>query len=542
MVVRRAFMGVPPKKPRTASVSSVSTAKDEGHDYSGLLAGVQESFELVSSWPGPFFLTDVTGLPKLYLDSMPSARQHHNCSACRRFLEQFGGLVTVTKSGALESVFWKIGGRVPVFYLPVFEAMREAVEDARIVSPFLCKDFIWGTPKTGNWLHMAAVPASNRVYTERALTPGQMMAAHKERFRIVNDALHEFTPAMLDQALRLFEADALAGSEKFVGPVKWLRDLHDRPKGRKGENLLWAAVAMAPEGYCHPKSSVVAPLLQDIVNGLPFEDIKRKFNAKMAPLQYQRPQAAPTAGNIEASEKLVERLGIRRSFERRFARLDELETIWTPYAPTSKAAAAPGALFGGVKPKATRAQSLVPPVSMPARTMTWEKFKELILPGAEQIEVDVPHSGNFIAFTSAVHADAPPLFKWDSPVAWYVYPGGSSANRWGLYPGWVQVTAIAPLPTMWGKEPKPHLGEGDVLMLQGAVDRQNSGSALFPECLRGDLHGARATIEAYSRSAKLSGADRASACGYDMRKSHARGKLRVLASGALTSYFIDRWE
>jgi hypothetical protein len=129
---------------------------------------------------------------------------------------------------------------------------------------------------------------------------------------------------MLDQALRLLEADALARSEKFIGPVKWLRALHDRPTGQRGENVLWRAIAAAPEGYCHPKASVIGPLLNDIASGLPFAKIKARFDAKMAPLRYQRPQAAPAALNIKAAEARVEKLAIAPALERRFARIEDL--------------------------------------------------------------------------------------------------------------------------------------------------------------------------------------------------------------------------
>lgn len=35
----------------------------------------------------------------------------------------------------------------------------------------------------------------------------------------------------------------------------------------------------------------------------------------MNPLQYQRPQAAPSAGNVAQAERIVEKLGIANSLE-----------------------------------------------------------------------------------------------------------------------------------------------------------------------------------------------------------------------------------
>ena len=54
---------------------------------------------------------------------------------------------------------------------------------------------------------MAVVPLPELIYKPRALTAGQAMAATKENFRTVATALAEFTSPMLDEALRLLNAD-----------------------------------------------------------------------------------------------------------------------------------------------------------------------------------------------------------------------------------------------------------------------------------------------------------------------------------------------
>jgi hypothetical protein len=151
--------------------------------------------------------------------------------------------------------------------------------------------------------------------------------------------------------------------------------------------------------------------------------------------------------------------------------------------------------------------------------------------------------------TTAAIADAPPILKWDrederNPVGWYVYNGGSVASQWRLVGGqWSKINAISSLPSMWGSRPMPFLAEGVVLVLDGAADtKSGSGNALFPECLRDELHGARSTIEAYSRSAELAERAEASACGYNIQKSAADCTLRAFAAGAWTSYRIDRWD
>lgn len=525
-------------------VAAVSATHNHDHDYSALLMGVRGSFAAITGGYAKLFLTDADSLNDLYLDSLPAERQVHNCHCCRSFIGTYGNLVAINGTGETIPAMWNPEG-VPEFYRTAFTAMYERVKKARVTSVFLTKQAPWGTPETGTWQHISVAPPATLVYREHGLTDGQAMAAAKENFRTVATALSEFTPPMLDEALRLLQADALARSEKFIAPVRWLRTLHDRPKGRKGENVLWSAIASAPEGYCHPKASVVGSLLEDIVNGLPFADIKARFDAKLGPLIYQRPQVAPTVGNIKAAEALVAKLGIAPSLERRFARIEELQASWSPARPISPPAA--GGVFGHLKPK--DAAGAVRPVDIPATTMTWDKFTRTVLPSAEQMEIRVPSNGRFIALTTAVNADAPPVLKWDrdderNPVAWYVYPNGSAAHQWGLSAGaWAKVSAITPFPNLWGTRPMSFMGDGVVLVIDGAIDTQTgSGNALFPECLREELHAVRSTVEAYSRAAELAGRAEASACGYDVRKSAADCVLRTFSNGAWASYRVDRWD
>ena len=531
--------------PGPSSGTAAAKARDmHAAEYAALLSGVRARFARAAEMGGGrWFTTDAAGLYDLYLSQLPGERQIHTCAACRRFIETFGALATLTDKGAIEPALWRETD-VPPFYQPAIRALAEAVGRASVTGPFLTRATTWGKPLTGFWAHLAVEQAAPMPGLGRLLTPSQTMAAQREDFRTVATALEAFSPTLLHEALRVLKTDSVHMSERFVGPVQWLLDLHEnrrRAKGAARDNVLWRAVASAPAGYCHPRASVIGSLLEDIASGAPFPDIRARFNAKVAPLAYQRPQAPPTAGNIARAEQIVEQLGIGPSLERRFARLEELETLWRPAAPEARSM---GGVFRHLLPKPRTAALDLPPV-----TMTWIKFAATVLPGATRMELDVPDKGPFIAFTTAVDPAAPPILKWDreghrNPVAWYVYPNGSPASQWGLTAGWREVTAVSALPTLWGDKPQPFLGEGAVLVLRGAVDNGISGNALFPSCLHDDLHAVRATIEAYSGAAILHGRETASACGFDIRKSSGAVNqgVRVMSEGRWTRYTIDRWD
>lgn len=50
----------------------------------------------VASLRGPLFTTNADGLFDAYLSGIPEERrQHYNCQCCKRFITNYGGLVTI---------------------------------------------------------------------------------------------------------------------------------------------------------------------------------------------------------------------------------------------------------------------------------------------------------------------------------------------------------------------------------------------------------------------------------------------------------------
>jgi len=99
-------------------------------------------------------------------------------------------------------------------------------------------------------------------------------------------------------------------------------------------------------------------------------------------------------------------------------------------------------------------------------------------------------------------------------------------------------------PNLWqpGYE---HRGASVIFILNGAKDRdrRSTGLALFPEVLKSELHEVRSTIEAYSKSEKLGGADEASACGVRLQKGlNWNAQFRVTTDIGTTIYKLDRWD
>lgn len=552
---------------QTASHVKTFSEHDVSEDdaYYALLAGLWETGP--RKGPTAVFTTDAgegsakTGtegvtLFDVFLAHLPvDRRQHYTCHTCRRFVNHYGGLATVDDDGHLVPLLWN-SATVPPFFRASVAAVEREVRRAKITGVFLASEDVWGTRSTPDvkhnrvWSHMAtehaAVPYEKSPWFSALRTPEQRAAELRQDFETLCRGLADYPADVVTKAHSLLSGGQLARSEKHLGVATWLKGLHEiEARGQARTNLLWRAAVLAPAGFCHVKSTMIGTLLDDITAGLSFEQIKRRFADKMDPLQYQRPTAAPSDGVLAEAERAVATLKSAGALARRFATLDDIETLWTPKAPN---APAPGGVFAHL-----RTTKAIPDDGAPPVVMTWEKFHRTVLPTATAIEVLIPARGNFAAFVTAVNPDAPPILQWDrpekrNPVSWYLYAnvGGSLASQWNLTAGvYRPLTAICYHPPMWHGLDMPHHGKAIHLLIDGARDVHYAGSGLFfPETLKSDYHPIRAAMEAYAKAGRIEGAHAASACGLRLQggQDFTKHLLRVTTGDVRKIYTLDRWD
>lgn len=522
--------------------------------YDKLLDRIRLSFSKMVNEKTPLFTTDVENLYDIFLSGLPEeARQHYTCNACRNFVNRYGGLVTIDETGLTYPIMWC--NPAPQFFKHAVHAVRGAVEKAKVTGVFLISDKTLGVPKTRDrknnctWEHMAITVPLSMVHNSRLYSAEQKMAEKKQDYITLMNAIRRYSLDTVKTAVNLLKSNSLYRSEKFLGIAEWflkIKEQYGKHDWRHFNNIVWRAAATAPAGFCHIPGSVVGSLMDDIEDGYEFDAVKRRFDEKMNPLKYHRPQVAPGAQNVARAEKIVAELGIANSLKRRYARLDEVKTVWLPktWGPEPKT----GGIFDCVK---TKEQVNKPaPMVGNATKMTWEKFQRTVLPGATKIEVKVVYGrDSYAALVTAEDPEAPPIIAWDkeetrNPFSWYMYSGGSYPNTWNLKSGsWTEVTGIALQPNMW-QDGYDYMGKGVFFILKDCKDTQNKTCALFPEILRNELHEVRATIEAYSKANTLSGEWEADACGLCLQESKGEWtcELRVTTDTGVSLYKLDRWD
>lgn len=541
-----------------------TTPADNDPEYYELQRDVALRLAAVSA---PLFTTDADPerLWNMYLDAAPGGhRQHYQCAACHNFFRRCAHLATVDpETGYACSAVWgpsEVCEASGPFVRFAADAAR-LVEDARVTGVFLTEDKVLGNPLTVSkdavplsWTHLSG--PNTRPHQKVPLkTAGQVAAERRQDFLILTQGLADYPKDLVAQAVRVLEAEAVTRAEHVKGVAKWLLALHASLEGAgRGTNrahLIWLAAATAPPGFCHVRSTMISTLLDDLKAGLPFADVARKWANKMDPLQYQRPQAAPTEGQVARAEKVFAELGLAAALKRRYATLDDVRVkLWSPPAKKEEDKAA-GRLFDHLRPRPAGAAR----VELPPKAVTFEKFRREVLPGALAVEVLAPSLGNYYGLLTAEDPAAPPIVQWDglkrgdvelprNPVTWYVYRGGSLASAWNLTAReWARVTAVFDAPYTWDvPEAFGHQDRKAFFALEGARETRPAQLCLFPEFLKGELREVRAVIEAHSNGARPSGAELGTANGVAFEKGSAALRVRVTTEGGSAVYDVDRWD
>ena len=260
----------------TAAPAPTHDNSDDG--YPQLLLGLREAFsETVASRP-PLFGVNTEGLFDVFLSHLPeAARQHYSCRTCRKFVERFGGIVTVDDQGVTRSVFWNLPNiSVSAFFIgPLFQ-MARFVETREIEGVFLSQDPEWGQTTSGkneageDYHHFAVTPPPSLLFRHPIDSADQAAANVREELGMLERGLAEFSRETVRTTETYLSSGDLYRSEKCIEIARWLVKQHEiwgLKNARLRKNLLWVSAATAPAGWCHVKQSMIGSLLEDVKAG-----------------------------------------------------------------------------------------------------------------------------------------------------------------------------------------------------------------------------------------------------------------------------------
>ena len=536
-----------------------------------LVEGVLEKAGLPTAIDLPVHLNQV------YLGSLTDEVEYHTCSCCSNFLKRFGGVVTIDSEGKTHAALWD-ASIFPEdnFYYAFVKNIQAVVERGRVIGAHHRSEPDWGEFEKGGFIHLAVQPPPQVAYVESEKNGHQYQAELLQDYRRMVGLFQteQFSIANLTQLTRILDSNTLKNQEKIEGVGRWLYKTATEREAAKDsrirENLLWRAINTAARGWAHANTTMVGTVLEDLGKGASFDDLRRKFGAKVMPDVFKRPTAPPKDQAIDATEKLFDKLGLHPSLRRRVATLDDLpETafLWRGQKVIEVPAKQENeSVFKRLKAKIAGKEERKD-IKIPPLAMSWNKFSVDILPTVTSMEIYVPPQTDiFSGMITAADPDAPPILAYDfaearNTVTTYArYMGrderdpmkllGVDPKIWNIENSrYHTVPVLLTSPYQWGTRDIGRFRPQIYFVIEGAYDMlledpNTKGLMLFPDLIKAELHSTLRVIEAISNESRVEGDPKQQVAGVTIAQggmSVAR-QLRVQTPQGEREFIIDRWE
>jgi len=369
----------------------------------------------------------------LYLDSFPEGtnelfreRREMDCSCCRAFVKQFGGVVAIKDNKPVS--IWRFETNDAKFQ-PVISALAALVESAPVKDAFVTRQSAYGTDynheqlsdgQVHTWNHFRVeLPAAfvTGLHKSEAALRGELRASRE----VFQRSLEEISRPAIETVLDLIAEKSLYRGEEWQAVLEQFLALHKEYHAlfhSHQNNYCWAKSVEIGGAISRIKNHSVGVLLQDITDGAEVTDAVRKYETIVAPTNYQRPKAIFTKQMVEQAQATVERLGLLESLGRRHAKLDDITVNNVLWANKDAARCMDGA--GGVF-DALKQEVAVKPRQfdrLPGVAIEW--FIQEILPAASSLEVlfENRHTASLMSLIAPMDASAPTLFKWPNGFSW----------------------------------------------------------------------------------------------------------------------------
>lgn len=391
---------------------------------------VQKQFAQMVKSGKPLLRTNVTGdaLWAAYLNAFPPGtnpqfreRTEHDCSCCRHFIKNIGGVV-ITEGPALISI-WDI--KVGEGYQPVADALANLVKSAEIDNVYLHAERTVGTDKNfeqliskeiRTWDHFFLNLPGEAIARKDAI--GTKLGEFRSTYDVMFRALNEIPMDSIDTVLELIDQNSLyRGTEHkaTLSTFKKFKTEFDKIQDLKAKKLFcWTRIKEIPAPVSHIRGSVIGTLLVDLSEGKEMDDAVKAFEAKVAPANYKRPTALVTKAMIAKAKETITEIGLTSALERRYAKVEDIAITDLLFADRSIKKKLDADVFDEIVPKSSKKNlDKVEEVNI-------EDFIKNILPKTTSLEVMVenPHLSRLVSLIAPCDPTAKPLFKWSNNFSW----------------------------------------------------------------------------------------------------------------------------
>lgn len=399
-------------------------------DFALLKTAVQRQFLTMVKSGNTLLQTNVERdkLWTTYLTAFPEGtnpvfreRTEHDCSCCRHFIKNIGGIVYIDNSKLVSIWDIKVGGG----YQAVADALSTLVKGSTIDNIFLSSEAAIGTDKnfeisdskTLTWEHFYLRQPTELVVAKKDI--GTKLGEVRSTYDVMLRSLEELTLESVDTIIELIDQGSLYRGKEHKHVLTKFRPIKvefDKLASSEKRSLFcWSRVASTPAGVARIRNTVIGTLLVDLSEGKEIDDSVKAFEAKVAPANYKRPTALVTKAMIKKARKKVEEIGLTSALERRFATLDDISVQNVLFANHDAKKKLNADVFDEITPKATASKKLDK-----IEEIGIDDFIQNVLPKITSLEVMVEnaHLNRLVSLIAPCDLTAKKLFKWDNNFSW----------------------------------------------------------------------------------------------------------------------------
>lgn len=426
---------------------------------------VQKQFSQMAKHTLFFVKVDKDEFWEKYLDSFPPEvnkkfreRREYDCQTCRRFIRPAGHIVAVIKGKRVSIWDIDIGGE----YQKVADALSKYVKSLPIENVFvhpekqLGVDFNIQAVKDENdevvdtlkWHHFFFELPDKFVMPETKRTRVSTGASSDDAE--VEGTIGHFLSKKrsnfdgLKRSLETISMDAVKIVLELITPEEEEEDVTPLYRGEERKKIVLALKEMKKayakfttieqkDNYCWLQSiklggvskirnTSIGTLLVAITKGeKSLIAAVKSYEDKVAGCNYQRPNPVITPGATKNALKRVKEWKIEKSLERRPAELSDVSVnnvLWVNRA--AKRAMKPSKTEQAFEDLLNSTSVINSKRFGRATEMKITDFMKAVLPNTKDFQVFVANDlvGNFMSLVTAVHSDAPLIFKWNNPFSW----------------------------------------------------------------------------------------------------------------------------
>lgn len=359
-----------------------------------------------------------------YLDSFPAGtneiyreRREYDCTCCKQFIRNFGGVVTF-KGDELVSV-WdiQIGG----YYQVVVDALSALVKSKPVVNQYLHYEATVGNARSfeqldggavKEWVHFHA-PLSSRYVRPKSDIATELGDTRSNK-EVLKRSLDELSLDSAETVQELIAQNSLYRGEEHLSTVQlFVKMKKEYEASTNKEAYCWKKSAEL-KGASKIRNTVIGTLLSDLSAGEDMEAAVKSFEAKVAPTNYKRPTALVTKAMITQAQNTVQELGLVDSLPRRYAVTEDLTINNVLFA--DRTAKKVMNVFDELSSEVVA----TPKSFSKVEEIGIEDFIANVLPKAESISVLMENrlSGNLVSLIAPENKEAPGMLKWNNNFSW----------------------------------------------------------------------------------------------------------------------------